>query len=151
MLCKVWAHSGISRRRKLYIYSSCVISKVLYSLDSVWLLKAERARLDAFNCACLRRICGIPHSYVSRVSKDEVLKRSGQLRLSFLLAERQVKLYRRIVALPDTSIVKSVVCTGHGLPTIWCLRRKRGRPRQMWAAQVFRMSEENSFGVISST
>ena len=142
MLCKIWSHSGISRHRKLYIYSSCVISKVLYSLDSVWLLKADRARLDAFHCACIRRICGIPHTYVSRVSNDEVLQRSGQPRLSSILAARQVKLYRRIVALPNTSLVKSVICTGDGLPIIWSLHRKRGRPRQMWATQVFQMSQQ---------
>ena len=142
MLCKIWSHAGISRHRKLYIYSSCVISKVLYSLDSVWLLKADRTRLDAFNCACIRRICGIPHSYVSRVSNDDVLQHSGQPRLSSILAARQVRLYKRIAALPDTSLVKSVICTGDGQPIIWSLQRRRGRPRQMWATQVFKMSQQ---------
>ena len=114
-------------------------------------VKAEHARLDIFNCVCLLRICGMPHSNVSRVSNDDVLRRSGQPRLSFLLAVRQAKLYRRIRAHPTTSIVKSAVCIGHGQPIIWCLHRKRGRPRQVWVAQVYRMSQENTFGMTASS
>ena len=44
--------------RALTIYETCVLSKLLYSRDSVWLLRVERIRLDAFHCRSLRRIMG---------------------------------------------------------------------------------------------
>ena len=55
-LCKVWSHAGITRARKLEIYSACVVSKILYSMESLWLLQADRAKLDAFHYKCLRKI-----------------------------------------------------------------------------------------------
>ena len=143
-LCKVWSHSGICRQRKAHIYNTCVITKVLYSLDSVWLVKTERARLDAFHCACLRTIWGIAPSYYSRVSNEEVLHRSGQTRLSIQLESRQASLYRRIAQLSDESLVKALVCNNDGEPLSWSTRRRRGRPRQMWAHSVFRLVQEAS-------
>ena len=41
-LCKTWAHSSIGKQRQLLIYTSCVLNKLLYSLDSLWLLKADK-------------------------------------------------------------------------------------------------------------
>ena len=40
-LAQVWSHAGISHAMKVQIYMIVVISKVLYSLDSLWLLKSE--------------------------------------------------------------------------------------------------------------
>ncbi|CAK0816222.1 unnamed protein product [Prorocentrum cordatum] len=47
-LRRVWSHSGISRARKLEIFNACVVSKVLYSLHSLWLSKAEIRKIDGF-------------------------------------------------------------------------------------------------------
>ena len=69
-LRKMWSHSSVGVARKFKIYESCVLSKLMYSLDSVWLLRAERARLDAFHCRCLRRLLGIPCSLISRITKQ---------------------------------------------------------------------------------
>ena len=77
VLSELWAHTGISRRRKAEIYKACVVSKVIYSMESLWLLSSEVKRLDAFHVACLRKISGIKHSYVSRVSNAEVLQQTG--------------------------------------------------------------------------
>ena len=51
-----------------------VVSKLLYNLETLWLFKADISRLDAFHVKCLRCICKIPHSYISRVSNDTVFK-----------------------------------------------------------------------------
>eukprot|EP00959_Pyramimonas_sp_CCMP1952_P379290 7945163-Pyramimonas_sp.AAC.1 len=132
-LQKLWAHAAIGKNRKLDIYSSCVVSKLLYSLDSLWLLKADRDRLDAFHCRCLRQIMGIPHSYYSRISNATVLERAGSKPLSQILHDKQVSLYRKIAAQPGHSLVKQLVCEADGTPKDWALRRRRGRPRQQWA------------------
>ena len=136
-LAKVWSHTNITITRKKYLYMSCVTSKILYSLDSLWLLQADRRRLDAFHFRCLRKLLRIPCSYVSRIPNMEVLRQSGLPPLSKLLERRQVQLYRRITDLPADSLVKQVVCTQDGEPIQWNLRRARGRPRQMWTKCVY--------------
>ena len=60
-----WKHANITRDRKIKIYLACVISKLMYCLDSLWLLQADLQRLDAFHTKCLRCILNIPCSYIS--------------------------------------------------------------------------------------
>ena len=141
-LCKVWNHSSIGRTRKQHIYISCVISKLLYSLESLWLLKHDKQRLDAFHCKCLRKILGIPHSYYSRVSNATVLERAGSMPLSDMLRDRQAQAYRKIVAQDNHSLVKCLVCDEGGAPKNWAEHRRRGRPRQQWAQYVYKAQEE---------
>ncbi len=73
-LVAVWKHCNISRSRKFCIYEACVLSKLLYGLESVWLLQADRNRLDSFHAQCLRRILGIPPAFPSRVSNATVVR-----------------------------------------------------------------------------
>ena len=120
-------HSAVGRRRKILIYDSCVLSKLSYSLDSLWLLKQDRDRLDAFHCKCFRGILRIPHYFISRVSNVDVLDTAGSKPLSSILRERQVQLYRKIACETDESLVKRVVCNRDGTPKNWADRRRRGR------------------------
>eukprot|EP00959_Pyramimonas_sp_CCMP1952_P110992 2321958-Pyramimonas_sp.AAC.1 len=62
----------------LKFFQALVTSKVMYSLNSAWLNKAERKRLDGFQARCLRRILHIPHACVSRVSNEHAPLQSGQ-------------------------------------------------------------------------
>ena len=96
ILQRVWGHTGISQARKLQIFNACVVSKLLYGLDAIWMNKCARRRLDGFQARCLRRITGVPPSFVSRVSNDEVRRRAeGQPRLSTTLLKRQLHLMGR--------------------------------------------------------
>ena len=139
-LCKLWSHAGISRSRKLHIYTTCVASKVLYSMESLWLLKADRAKLDAFHYRCLRKVLGTPCSYLSRVPNSEVLERAGACTLSKLLLDRQTRLYTRLALQPAESFARTLVCSENGQPRTWHTRRGRGRPRQTWALMVHSLS-----------
>ena len=40
-LKQCWSHANINRNRKTQIYVSCIVSKLLYNLDSFWLLRAD--------------------------------------------------------------------------------------------------------------
>lgn len=139
ILDKVWSHSGISLTRKVLIFNACVLSKVLYALESVWLLKADKTRLDAFQCYCIRRIFRIAPSFVSRISNAEVLERASADRFSFLIEDRQRKLYRKIQWHGPSAFSKALICDDYGLPKNWCGRRGRGRPRQIWAMCVYQL------------
>jgi len=45
-LVSVWKHANIPMQRKLQIFEACVVSRVLYGLESVWLLKDQLRKLD---------------------------------------------------------------------------------------------------------
>ena len=137
ILDKLWAHSDINLTRKVLIFNACVLSKVLYSLESVWLLKADRMRLNAFQCYCMRRIFHIPPSFISRISNADVLGRAGVQPLSTLIENRQRQLFHKIQWHVPSAFSKLLVSDRLGQPKDWCDRRGRGRPRQMWARCVY--------------
>ena len=137
-LQRCWSHANVTRQRKIELYQACVVSKVMYNLESLWLLQADVHRLDAFHVKCLRVICRIPCSYISRITNQHVLEVAGQHPLSELLRDRQQKLYRQIAQSPETSLLKKLTCEpGSDLPRRWAGKRRRGRPKQQWAACVF--------------
>ena len=140
LISKAWTNAGISRARKVHIYMTCVVSKLLYSLETLWLLKAERAKLDAFHHRCLRKIVGIPPSFVSRVPNSVVLQVAAAPLLSELLAHRQTTAYQKLTAQSQDSLGRRLVCTAEGQPIQWSHTRRRGRPRQRWAHCVFEMT-----------
>ena len=140
-LAKIWGHTSVGWQQKYRVYESCVLGKLLYSLDSIWLLSADRNRLDVFHCRCLRRLLGIPHSYISRVTNADVLNRAHAEPLSQMLLDRQINLYDKIVASDSNSLVKQIVCHPDGTPKTWVERRRRGRPRQQWAQEVHKMTQ----------
>ena len=139
-LQRLWSHANITVERKVAIYQACIVTKVLHSLESLWLLKSDISRIDAFHCSCLRQILRIRPSFYSRVSNETVLGMTSQMRLSCLLQRRQVCLYKQVQALPDNNFLKVIVCHPNGQPIVWSLQRRRGRPRQVWAHSVYKLT-----------
>ena len=141
-MARCWAHANISRSRKILQYNTIVRSKPLYSLDSLWLLQGDLHRLDAFHHQCLRKNNKIPPSYVSRISNKQVLEAAHQGLLSDMLQRQQVKFYNRIAKLPEDNLLRKLTCMpGSVLPRIWDTARRRGRPRQQWAACIYALSQ----------
>ena len=119
-LSQCWSHANICRARKIQLYKAIVLPKLLYNLETVWSLQADRARLDSFHVQCLRSILRIPSAYVSRISNNEVLERAQEPPLSETLRDRQMNLYRKIAALPEDNLLKFLTCEpGTGLPRRW--------------------------------
>ena len=142
ILSKLWTHSGITLTRKVLLFNACVTSKVLYSLESVWLLKADKTRLDAFQCYCMRRILRIAPSFISRVTNVDVLECARVQRFSTLIEDRQRKLYHKIQWHVPSAFSKMLVFDNFGQPKTWFGRRGRGRPRQTWAKCVHKLVME---------
>ena len=138
-LLKLWSHANLCQSRKIEIFNACITSKVLYSLESLWPLKVDRNRLNAFQCYCLRRILKIPPSYVSRISNADVLAKGHQMQYSALLEQQQIRLYRKVQSMPVESMLRRLVCDLNGCPKQWHYRRSRGRPQQRWAQSVFKL------------
>ena len=142
-LQRVWSHSTMSTKRKINVYLACVESTLLYSLHTSWLRQHELARLNAFQARCLRRILGIKHSYVSRVSNAAVLQRAGRGKLSDLLLRRQLILFGDIARKADDHPVRMVVFQPSSSELAQAPgRRKRGRPRQAWATELSKHAKQ---------
>ena len=138
----VWKHADITRNRKIVLYRACVLQKLLYCLHTAWLPVNALRKLDGFHTRCLRKICGIQHAYLSRVSNARVLEVANLNPLSAMLREKQLKLFGKIARQGDNSLLRQAVfetgtCSIKRLPGT----RRRGRPRQTWAAGVAAQAE----------
>ena len=125
----------ISQRDKFKIFRTLIISKLLYGLDSSWLNKYDRKRLDGFFANCCRRIIGVAHSYYSRISNKTILTWIGTVPLSHILLERQLQLYRKISIESRASKLRSLIFESDfniKMPA----KRSRGRPRNSWTYQI---------------
>ena len=129
----------MAKDKKLELFDRCIVPKLLYGLESLWLLKVERYRLNAFQIRCIRRILAIPPSYISRIPNLEILRRSSRRPLTELLTQRQLILFGRIAKMPDDAPQRRVVfCPGSLDLVSASLRRKRGRPRKEWSNSVLK-------------
>ena len=117
-----------------------MVPKLLYNLESVWALKADKDRLNAFHVQCLRKIYRIPCAYVSRVSNRSVLEKAEEHDLSEDLLERQKKLYKSIIASSEDHPVRKLTCNPNSeTPRVWDENRTRGRPKQQWVECVHKL------------
>ena len=136
-LRRVWAHAGISSKRKLRIFDACVMSRLSYGLSAVFLNKAALRRLDGFQAQCLRKLLGISHSYWSRIPNTEVLRRAESTKITWRIQQHQMILMGRIARGELGEQVRSYFFSEgtvqlQPLPGI----RRVGRPRQTWMATV---------------
>ncbi|CAE8716994.1 unnamed protein product [Polarella glacialis] len=137
-LSRVCSHASISRARRLQVFDACISSKLAYGLHAAYLNKAEGRRLDGFQARCLKRIFGIPPSFLSRVTSKFVLEQSGVQKFSAMLRRQQLQLLAAIARRGPGDILRDIVF----LPGTCRLGtsdapRRRGRPRITWAQAVF--------------
>ena len=134
---RVWRHSNISRQRKRQIYEACVVSKLMYGIETVWLRKHERARLDAYHARCLRRIYGIASSYYSRVSNQEVLRIADSTPMSNTLLHRQLIYFGRVARMSPENPARQLLLQRDSVQLRAAeVGRRRRRPRQEWGSCV---------------
>ena len=140
-LSKIWRHTCLSLQKKLEIFESCVVSKLLYCLHTAWLNVADLRKIDAFHAQALRSISNTPHSYVSRVSNKIVLEKCGQPKLSSKLHYRQLTLMHKIARLPDEDVTRQILFKPSSFELLTpASPRKRGRPRNCWTNQVYNLA-----------
>ena len=108
LLAAAWKHANITRQRTLQILEACVISKLLYGLESLWLLQEGRNKLNGFYAKCLWRILGIQSSFLSRVSSQIVLQTAGVAPLASKLLQHQLLMLGRIARMPQESLLRKV-------------------------------------------
>ncbi|OLP90031.1 Copia protein [Symbiodinium microadriaticum] len=108
-LSRVWKHAPLTCAKKLQIFSACVVSRLMYSLHTAWLCKADLRKIDAFQARCLRSILDIPHSFISHVRNETVLQEAGTEKLSIIGWRRQLLLLGRIAQLPREDVMRTCI------------------------------------------
>ena len=106
----VWKHANITRQRKLYLFNACVVTKLTYSLEALCLRQADRDKIDAFQAQCLRKIFGVPHSMISRVSNEAVRNMSRHHKISSRVLYNQLVYFDKLASASDTNLLRSYVC-----------------------------------------
>ena len=86
---KLWKHSSLSTAFKIYVFNACIMSKVLHCLHTAWLNKNKLIGLPA-------QTLRIPHSFIKRVSNDEVVSRAQNNLFSRMLQLQQMMLFKGI-------------------------------------------------------
>ena len=99
-LVQIWKHANIPVGRKIQLYKSLILTRLLHDLQTVWLSKHLRQRIDGFHCMCLRQILGIAHPYISRISNAIVLLKVSQRPLHRQLLRESFIFYGRIMRSP---------------------------------------------------
>ena len=138
-LRKVWAHSNISREKKLRIYNACIVSSLSYGLMTMVFTKVEERRIDGFHCRCLRAIHGIAPAYWSRVSNSTVLHIARQQPLTDLLRKQRMIYIGEVARRPATDCIRNLIFEFNSTKTKYGSKpRPRGQPRKNLVNEVMR-------------
>lgn len=133
-LTKVWSQRRLSLQSKCRLYSSLVLSVLLYGSETWTLRKTDLNRLESFHFSCQRRILKVRwHDFVSNA---EVSARTHLARVTNIIAARRHSFFGHVRRLnPNVPAHKalSLSCrfdSGYRPDASWC--RPCGRPRLTW-------------------
>ena len=133
----------------MIVFNAGVMSILLYGLETIPLTKTLRAKLDAFQMTCLRRIAKVDHPFYSRISNQKVLdmfstpqheneiERLNQIvKATNILDHRKIKTLGHVIRAPISDPMRQSSLYGPGKIYI-CDSRKVGRPKLIWTIDAF--------------
>ena len=104
---RVWENPKLKISTKVAVYSSCVLSTLLYSSETWATTKKQETKLNSFHFRCLRRILGI--SWMDKITNEEVLKRTCLTTLPTLLKRRRLRWLGHVSRMEDGRIPKDIL------------------------------------------
>jgi hypothetical protein len=141
-LSKLWNHANVPVKEKLEFFHALIMSRLEYGLSSVWLVTAQRRRLDGFYARCLRRILRIQPAFLSRVSNASVFATAGVQPFTEQLRQRQLILLGKVArSSAEGPLRRDTFIPGSILPVIGSTVRRVGRPRQDWTTELLKVCE----------
>lgn len=129
----LWKHRSISRKTKLRIYNTSVLSIILYGAETWPLNKSLADRIDGFDARALRTTEGI--KWQDRVSNITLRDRTRQPPASHLAAQRRLRWYGHVKRLPPEHPAFAIL---HFDPKAAGWKRPRGAPRTRWMDAITR-------------
>ena len=145
-LREIWNNTNTSRKWKARVYSAVILTQLTYGLETAPLTQADNQRLDTFYYRGIRAILGVKHSYWSRVSNAELLRRLNEgleegkpkyITVSQRLRNNRVKLFAHYIrALTRDDFIAELTfdldMNRQRIPR----KRRVGKPRVKWYAQA---------------
>jgi hypothetical protein len=137
-LDSIWKQQRLSLQTRLRLYSSLVLSVLLYGSETWTLRKSDSEKLQAFHMLSQRRILGI--KWYDHITNSSVQERTGLMQLPLVIADRRHSLFGHVCRLPSEAPAHQVLqlwinTLSGSLPAAdW--KRPRGRPRRTWLQQV---------------
>ena len=138
----LWRHTCLTNEEKYYIYTTCVVSWLLYGLQTIVFGKVAKNKLNGFHARCARKICGIMPSYWSRVSNATVLQQLDASTLTSMLLEQQLGFFGKLAQRPASCPVRQLVFEPDLSIKIPTFDRCRGRPRLEWSSEMHQVASE---------
>ena len=136
MLSPLWKSSKYSRKTKIRVFNSNVMSVLLYGAEMWKLNESDITSLETFQRKCLRRILRI--FWPMKITNDELYYRTETCAVGEMIRNRRWRWIGHTLRKPqnDNSRV-ALTWTPEG-------RRKRGRPRTTWRRSA--EAERNELG-----
>ena len=138
----IWKSSQYSKKTKLKLYSSCVLSTLLYGSECWRMTELDLTKLSVFHTKCLRRILHI--FWPRKISNEELLSQCNQENMATILLRRRWKWIGHVLRREKNSITRTALLwTPEG-------KRKCGRPKNTWMRTVEGEMKEmnNTWGTV---
>ena len=159
-----WREGRLSRRWRLIIYQSVVVTTLIYGLEVLPLNETWGKKLDAFYVRGLRRIMGMPSTYIDRAASnknDAVLEKVAaelnaatggrqkkkavnmkDMMPSEKIKNKAVKILEEVICMNAADIRKRVTMDTAGLNFNLPDKMRVGRPRTSWILETARAAWE---------
>ena len=117
-----WKKAECTEKWKLMVFNAVIVSKLIYGLESLQFHSRTFHRLDTFQMRGIRKILGIPPTFIDREFSDEkVLEKANAIitengiktnvqkiiKLSSLLEKRRKTLLGHIIRAEDSDITRN--------------------------------------------
>lgn len=104
---RAWSNNKLTIKTKINIYNACILSTLLYGVESWTLYSKQLSKLNGFHCRCLRKLLNI--NWQERVTNVEVLERTGSVSVHTLVRRRRLRWVGHVVRMENNRIPKKIL------------------------------------------
>ena len=127
-LRNIWKSSNVSKRTKMKIYNSCVLSVLLYGAECWRVTVQDLNKLSSFHNGCLRKILKV--FWPQKITNKLLHETTGSEDITTLLKRKRWSWIGHVLRRENDDLTKTALrWTPEG-------RRKQGRPKITWRRTV---------------
>ena len=135
LLQPVWRSGKYSKKTKIRLYKSNVLSVLLYGSECWRMTQTDIQKLEVFQNKCLRQICKI--FYPEIISNEDLLQLTNVIEVERNIANRRHRLLGHILRMDNQRVPKVALkwTPANG-------KRNRGRPKTTWRRTMIKDLEK---------